>query len=388
MSRLPPKIGRLTGLLLLVGAAALAAQAPQGPGASCESCHASAWAGKKVVHPPVQFGLCAGCHESTSDTKHTFALRAEGKELCGQCHSTRSTKKVLHPPVSEGLCLECHDPHASDFTARLREPIFTTCTRCHPSKAIQNATSATKHGALDSALNPKVCVACHDPHQSDHPKRLIDWPPEKVCLTCHDKPVEAPDKKLLDMAAWLTQHERKPEFRHGPLREGKCPDCHEPHGSGEFRMLKGTFPSGPYTPFFGAGETYGLCFGCHDSKLVTEVRLPVPGVSNADFGKELTWQSQGQDAGSRLMRAGITGFRNGDENLHARHVNKVDKGRTCSFCHDVHASENPKHLRTSRTFGNWEFKLNYAKTLSGGSCWPGCHAQRRYDRATKQENLR
>ena len=385
MSRLSPEIAALA---LVLATVAIAAPAPQGPGGECESCHSSAWSTKKVIHPPVKFGLCLACHQSTSDSKHTFEMRAEGKELCGQCHSTRSTRKVLHPPVNEGLCLECHDPHASDFSARLRVPIFETCTRCHPSKELQNAASATKHGALDPRQNAKVCVACHDPHQSDNPRRLIDWPPEKVCLTCHDKAVQAPDRMLINMGDWLDKHDGKPELRHGPVREGKCPDCHEPHGTSEFRMLQGTFPAGPYTPFFGTAETFGLCFGCHDSRLLTEVRLGVPGVSNQDLTKDLAWQAQGADAGSRLVRSGITGFRNGDENLHARHVNKVDKGRVCTFCHDVHASENPKHIRTSRTFGNWEFKLNYAKTLSGGSCWPGCHAQRKYDRATKQENPR
>lgn len=359
--------------------------APAGPGDDCRACHADAWAKKQIIHPPVKAGLCFGCHVSTSETKHTFDLAADGKFLCAQCHSTRDSLKVLHPPVSEGLCLECHDPHGSDNHARLRQPVFETCTRCHPSKRTQNEASATKHGALDPKQNPKVCVSCHDAHQSDHEKRLHNWPPEKVCLTCHDKPQQAPDKELMNLKAWLDQHDGG-TMRHGPVREGRCPDCHEPHGTSEYRMLKGSYPAAPYTPFSAAVDDYGICFRCHDTRLVQEKVLGEKPVSNADPAVDLAWS--GGDGGVRLIRGGITGFRNGDENLHFRHVNKADKGRTCRFCHDVHASENPKHIRTTTFFGNWEFLLNYKKTTTGGQCWPGCHAERRYDRNQRQENLK
>lgn len=379
-------------LALLTAAPALAAapmpklpRVPAGPGDDCRTCHADAWAGKEVIHPPVKNGMCLGCHVSTSDTAHTFELAAEGKALCAQCHSTRSSKKVQHPPVTEGLCLDCHDPHASNEHARLRQSPFDTCTRCHPSKRVQNETSLTRHGALDPKQNPRVCVACHDAHESDHERRLHDWPVEKVCVTCHDKPVQAPDKLLIDLKGWLDRHDAG-TMRHGPVREGRCPDCHEPHGTSEFRMLKGSYPAAPYTPFASPGEDYGLCFRCHDSRLVTEKELSEKAVSNPDPALDLSWR--GLDGGVRLVRQGTTGFRNGDENLHVRHVNKIDKGRTCRFCHDVHASENPKHIRTTTTFGNWEFPLNYQKTTTGGSCWPGCHAQRQYDRHTRKENPR
>lgn len=368
----------------LASASQAAAPAPKGPGDDCEGCHASAWATRQVVHPPVKAGLCLGCHVSTSPGAHTFDLAADGKQLCAQCHATRDTQKVLHPPVSEGLCLECHDPHASDVQARLREGVFATCTRCHPSKKQQHEAALTKHGAMDEQQNPKVCVACHDAHQSDFEKRLHAWPPEKVCLTCHDKPQQAPDKQLMNLQAWLDQHDAG-TMRHGPVREGRCPDCHEPHGTASFRILKGAYPRQPYAALTGP-DTYGLCFGCHDARLLAERTLAEPAVSNQDPATDLAWL--GPDGGVRLVRAGVTGFRNGDENLHFRHVNKQDKGRTCRFCHDVHASANPKHVRTTTPFGGWEFKLNYQKTTTGGSCWPGCHAERRYDREKRQENLR
>jgi predicted CXXCH cytochrome family protein len=174
-------------------------------------------------------------------------------------------------------------------------------------------------------------------------------------------------------------------MRHGPVREGRCPDCHEPHGTDTWRLLKGNFPSTPYTPFDGA-ETYSLCFRCHDARLLADPKLVEPPVSNEDLTKDLALTELPD--GPRLARAGITGFRNGTENLHFRHINKIDKGRPCRLCHDVHASANPKHIRDTTPFGKWEFRLNYKKSTTGGSCWPGCHVERRYDRHVHQENPR
>lgn len=385
MSRLSPQVALVLALVAWP-ANAKPSKAPAGPGGDCLTCH-DEYAKKKVVHPPVANGLCLACHSVASEVEHKFELAADGAAMCAQCHSTRSTQKVLHPPVVEGLCLTCHDPHASNFQARLRVSLFDTCTSCHPSKRMQVEASATPHGALDPQQNPRVCVSCHDPHQSDNEKRLVAWPVMNVCFQCHngEQKLKTPaGDPLIDVAGWVGKH--GPLERHGPVREGRCPDCHDPHGTSEWRMLKGPFPDTPYAPFL-SPQTYGLCFRCHDQRLVTTQPLTqVKAVSNPDPAKDLS--SAKLPEGDRLVRGGLTGFRNGDDNLHFRHVNKFDKGRPCRLCHDVHASENPKHLRTTTPFGNWEFKLNYKKTPTGGSCWPGCHVERKYDREQRQENPR
>lgn len=373
-------------LTATAAAAKPAKPAPAGPGDDCHGCHANDYKGFAVIHPPVKNGLCSGCHFSTSETAHEFELVADGKELCRQCHGPRDTQKVLHNPVNEGLCLFCHDPHASNNPVRLRKTIFDTCTTCHPSKRIQDATVATRHGALDPKQNPKVCVACHDAHQSDHPKRLKAWPPMEVCFTCHDKPQQAPQGPLLDMKQWVETNGVEYAMRHGPVREGMCNACHDPHGTDNWRMLRGSFPGEFYSPLRSAEETYGICFRCHDRRLVETQKFAGRAKSNEDPALDLSWGDRPE--GQRLLRDGVTGFRNGEENLHFRHVNKIDKGRTCRACHDFHASPNPKHIRSSTKFGNWEFKLNYGKTTTGGSCWPGCHVERKYDRDQRQENPR
>ncbi len=77
------------------------------------------------------------------------------------------------------------------------------------------------------------------------------------------------------------------------------------------------------------------------------------------------------------MTESATDFRNGDTNLHFLHVNK-EKGRTCRACHDTHGSNRPKHVTEGVPFGSWEIPINFQETPKGGSCAPGCHAERDY----------
>ena len=104
-----------------------------------------------------------------------------------------------------------------------------------------------------------------------------------------------------------------------------------------------------YAPFH--VEDYALCFSCHSQDLV------------------LTKET-----------SNLTDFRNGDLNLHYLHVNKPQRGRTCRSCHATHASNLPKHIRESVPFGTWSLPIEFKKTQTGGSCAPGCHLPKKYDR--------
>ena len=98
---------------------------------------------------------------------------------------------------------------------------------------------------------------------------------------------------------------------------------------------------------------YDLCFQCHIKEMVT-----------VKEGK------------------GLTRFKNGDLNLHYVHVHQ-EKGRTCRACHEVHASTNPFHIRTSVPFGTggWSYEIKFEKTPTGGTCASGCHVPRSYNRS-------
>ena len=84
-------------------------------------------------------------------------------------------------------------------------------------------------------------------------------------------------------------------------------------------------------------DQYKLCFNCHAPDLVL--------------------QPQG---------TGLTGFRDGDKNLHWLHVNQ-QKGRTCRACHEVHASREPFHIRESVPFGTggWMLAINFSSDADG-----------------------
>ena len=115
------------------------------------------------------------------------------------------------------------------------------------------------------------------------------------------------------------------------------------------------FPSAFYQGF--ALDKYDLCFSCHDKQLV------------------LNEQAKG-----------LTGFRNGEQNLHFVHVNKSDKGRSCRACHETHASVQPRHIRDSVPYGQWQMPINFKKIETGGSCAPGCHKPFGYDREKPVDN--
>jgi predicted CXXCH cytochrome family protein len=362
----------------------------------CFSCH-DKFKPKKFVHNPIEEGECIVCH-NPHESPFKFQLTAQGGELCFNCHDEEIVnKKFVHGPAAVGGCIACHEPHVADYEKNLKEQGPTLCFSCHTDHAdsFQNATvihkpvaencsnchnphasekefmlsdespmlcfgchkeqqkwvndSLVKHGAL---MTGKSCLNCHEPHVSNIEKRL-SMAPMDLCLSCHDTTLEAPDgKQLANMKELLAEY----NDHHGPIRQKDCSGCHNPHGSNVFRILRNPYPAKFYMPY--SDENYNLCFGCHEKTIV----------QNPDTTK-------------------LTNFRNGEVNLHFKHVNRPEKGRTCRACHETHASSHPKHIRESVPFGTWELPINYRKTETGGSCTPGCHKLKKYDRERKEKNL-
>jgi predicted CXXCH cytochrome family protein len=310
----------------------------------CYSCHDKALTKNKYVHGPAAVGGCAICHDPhTSDYKYN--LRAEGRELCFMCHTEKGEEfekyEFKHTPVADN-CTGCHNPHAAPKKFMLsKDPPFM-CYDCHKDKKQSIEEASFQHAALTTG---KKCMNCHDVHMSNVAKNLL-LPPMDLCMKCHDKELERADgKTLTNMKKLLIEN----TDHHGPIKQKDCSGCHNPHGSKNFRILRNSYPSTFYKPF--RQEHYNLCFSCHEK---TVVKSP--------------------------MTNTLTDFRNGQINLHYIHVNKPEKGRTCRACHETHASNYPKHIRDAVPFGKWELPLNYEKTETGGSCMPGCHQLKEYDR--------
>ena len=367
-------------------------------GELCYQCH-NREDGAKHVHPPVKEGNCTGCHDP-HQSPNKFQLRAAGEELCFLCHKKFEIVggQFVHSPVEEGGCNSCHNPHGSDFPKMLMAEGNDVCFSCHSDKEEESKTKKHTHSPVaDSCLNchsphstnheynlmgdanqelcfmchddkqeeikndkvthkglntKQKCLACHDPHYSDNVKQLIK-PPMDLCLSCHSQAYTNAqgEQTTANMAEILKNN----KYKHGPILEKDCTACHNPHGSDNFRILKAYFPPVFYSPY--DPKNYALCFMCHEN-----------------------------DLASTPTTKTITGFRNGDQNLHYVHVNKTVKGRTCRACHDAHATNNPRHIRDSVPFGRWGLPINYTKTATGGSCAPGCHQPFKYDRQHPVKN--
>ncbi|MBI5196216.1 MAG: cytochrome C [Nitrospirae bacterium] len=316
----------------------------------CFICHDAKIVAGKFVHGPAAVGGCVACHEPhTADYEKN--LKAKPTTLCFSCHTDQAEKfmkaKVIHKPVAEN-CAKCHNPHSAEKQFMMSAEIPELCFNCHKDKKEWLDKASVQHGAL--AIGKK-CLNCHEPHSSNIAKRL-SMAPLELCLSCHDKEVQTPDgRTLVNMKKLLSEN----KDHHGPIKENDCSGCHNPHGSSNFRILKEPYPSVFYMSY--NADNYNLCFSCHEKTIVQDPQTTK-----------------------------LTNFRNGEVNLHFRHVNKIEKGRTCRACHETHASNYPKHIREAVPFGAWELPLNFQMTATGGSCTPGCHKLKKYDRVKKEIN--
>lgn len=311
----------------------------------CMKCHNDQFMKKAFVHGPVAVGACATCHTAHSSELPKLLI-SDANTLCKTCHADTgkpSDGLHIHKALDEG-CVNCHDAHSSDHKFQLREASPGLCLSCHKERfETITAGAAVIHGASTSDGG---CTTCHEPHASRLPGLQRTTQPG-TCLKCHDKAMnDQGGKPLTNMAKLLENNPNK----HGPIRDGHCTVCHDPHVGKKFRLLPADYPSEFYAPF--SLGLYELCFQCHSPDLVM-----------------------------KQNGAGVTQFRDGLKNLHALHVNQ-EKGRTCRACHEVHASKRDAHIRESVPFGtsNWLLEINFQSSEEGGSCAPGCHAPKKYAR--------
>lgn len=297
----------------------------------CFQCHEKAEFSKSDVHGPVAVGDCNACH-SPHASANEKQLQEPLPDLCISCHTEKMdelNKRHVHPPVEES-CMNCHDAHAATGKHLLDHQMPELCFGCHTELAL-STEAEYKH---DPVANGQ-CYLCHDVHSSEYPK-MFTADPNQLCFTCHEE---------------LGEYISNSIHKHGPVIEGDCNACHNPHGSDNHKILKKYFPEEFYKPY--AEENYDLCFGCHSKSVAIDEETKT-----------------------------LTEFRDGKRNLHFVHVNKEEKGRTCRACHQVHASSQDKHIRTSVPFGkmNWNLPVTFTKHEDGGSCVVGCHGPKEYSR--------
>ena len=181
-----------------------------------------------------------------------------------------------------------------------------------------------------------ACTTCHPDNEEKHSRG--GEPPalqEKMCVSCHET---------------ILAH----RYSHSPVTETTCHLCHDPHGDMQNMLLPAGYSARQFIDY--SAEAYKLCFSCHKRDL-----LMFPDTSYS------------------------TEFRHGTANLHYRHVNKSSRGRSCKLCHGVHGAEQSHLMADTVSFGNWRMPVNFIKTENGGSCAPGCHEPRQYDRKARKQ---
>ncbi len=309
----------------------------------CTGCHEVRTPADKYVHGPVAVGDCVSCHNPHGAAKPGL-LKTGTSELCESCHvemtARLAEKRFTHAPVKTD-CAGCHNPHASPYRFQLKAEGSALCLSCHKSTERLIAASPVKHDAVRTG---RACQTCHEVHAAGVTP-LLKGPSATLCLGCHDKEVPMPGAPLQNIKSWLAAN---PNL-HGPIREQDCVGCHRPHESEHFRLLEQDYPAKFYSPF--DAKNYELCFACHQPDLVRVEKT-----------------------------ASLTGFRDGERNLHFVHVNQPEKGRTCRACHEVHSSQRPRHIRDTVPFGTWALPIKFEAVPDGGKCAPGCHVAYQYNR--------
>lgn len=311
---------------------------------TCATCHDTPL--EKYAHGPFASGQCTVCHQPHEANAVNLLRQGDQPEHCFSCHTGVQVRVANSPFVHEPAkqdCTTCHDAHTSAFPYQLSAPVADSCLSCHEDMAKRIKAQPVSH---DAVFMDEGCANCHDPHAAAGPSLLRDRA-DHLCMRCHNEPIRASDGRTIpDMQPTLNRR-----FLHGPVRAGDCAACHSVHGGENARLLVKRFPDTFYASF--DLTNYALCFGCHSDDLVLA---------------ETTDQ--------------LTGFRDGDRNLHYLHVHRDKKGRTCKTCHDIHGSDRPDHIATDVPFegSQWAMPINFSKTDDGGSCSPGCHETKTYRR--------
>ena len=277
----------------------------------------------------------------------TYSLKSDSSEgkKCTDCHSALYEKNIKHPVSAEKGCADCHQGNGSEhpktavIAFSLVEKAPDLCFTCHSKIKNLIASSPIVHQAVNQ---DNFCLNCHSPHSSTEKKLLVSNK-QDMCFSCHNKTITTKTKTLSNMEQLF----KSSKTIHPPFK--RCSQvCHNAHGSANNNLLNIPFPEDEYVPADNA--SFGLCFECHDSEKISDSTTTT-----------------------------ATNFRNGDKNLHFVHING-EKGRKCTMCHNVHATNNQHLIKDKVKFGSWDFNMNHKSNETGGSCLPGCHNERKYYR--------
>ena len=342
--------------------------------AMCTQCHDESAFHDELVHAPVAEG-CLSCHDSHGSTD-PLGLSLPVPELCATCHDATVEDFVdAHGghDVARSQCGSCHSPHTSSGAGLLRatvhEPVADLdCSLCHvePEDVEEGETvppmlmSSTRlcgvchgaetaeflaRGAVHDPVGKRDCLQCHSAHASDHAGLLVVGTDRELCTGCHE-PHEAGSDDPVAQAL----------YPHAPVTEGRCLQCHDPHGGTDQRLLN--------------QPEKELCLSCHES---VQRDLERPLVHEAVEECTSCHAGHGSSVPALLTRTGPELCTSCHEDAKDRFFgirdtvhDPVARGQ-CVACHDPHASDHANGLRATGPDLCFRCHQDVVKNELGGS---------------------
>ncbi|MBE0598773.1 MAG: cytochrome c3 family protein [Desulfuromonadales bacterium] len=214
----------------------------------CASCHRNVVDKSLQRHSTTVQRQCLTCHQQYIKPWRIGFPTGNVEEACLTCHTGKKdwgSRSSVHGPMVAGGCTLCHNPHGEANRYQLwADSRVELCITCHGDK--ENLVSKEKplryvHGIIHGP----GCVACHDPHATDH-ESILHQPINDLCVSCHQR--FAGLKRGHPVGGHPVSG---PNERRRPGRELTCASCHDPHGS-------------PYRSLLFADSVGGyVCSKCH-----------------------------------------------------------------------------------------------------------------------------
>ena len=293
--------------------------------------------------------LCLDCHESTeSEFIGAHKDYDVSRSDCGVCHTPHASRNpgmmraAVHGPVGSGECEICHvapsEVGANDDFPGLLLPPTQLCVDCHQDEVAEFKSRETLHEPMVTG----DCMKCHAAHASENPMMVIAPHDTRLCGQCHEETTEQ-----------IGQFSVFRGSMHEPVAEGKCMDCHDPHGGAKGLL---TLPE------------QELCVTCHDP-VAQDLKKAVPHEAME------TCSSCHSAHGSTIkpiLRANPVDLciechdeyetRMNNEQLHE----PVALGQ-CVTCHDPHGSDHPNILQVEQGSLCQRCHTNITAQVVGGS---------------------
>jgi predicted CXXCH cytochrome family protein len=365
-------------------------------GVLCANCHESeADAARPVRHKPYETGDCTGCHAPHGSDNAQLLLAADNA-LCTTCHTDTMFTAPQHAVAADD-CRTCHTPHTGTRQGLIKEDYRTLCTACHE----VDKSHAVKHDPYDDGN----CAVCHSPHSGEEPHLVRSAPdqlctnchtylqrfltakfkhePATECLSCHNAHGGEQPKFLKQPVAELCQncHEREVPpaggVSHSPYQHADCGGCHNPHGA-DLEHLIGPrqaavqTPVGPMLRYPKVDSTsVSLCKACHADRIAAWDSAQVTHVPVKE-GK--CSECHAPHVGARgLLAADVDALcgrcHESGPTFVQKHGGMDLAGADCVECHDPHAAQDAKLLKTVRhaPFADGTCESCHASTAGGFS---------------------